>query len=328
GGTAVAVQADTCLAALGSDTGGSVRQPAAFCGVIGLKPTYSRISRYGLIAYASSFDQIGPVTRSVEDAALLLEIMAGADEYDSTASRREVPAYSESLTLDRKLRIGYISDTIDSPGLQPEVKEAMLSTIESLREEGHVVESCDFHYLNYMVPTYYILTTAEASSNLARYDGVRYGYRTPNPVDLNSLYKRTRTEGFGPEVLRRIILGTFVLSADYYDAYYTKAQQVRRVIKEKTEELLQRFDCLILPSTPTTAFRLGENTKDKDPLAMYLADIFTVQASLAGVPAISFPAGVDKDGMPIGLQIIGRAFQESEMLAFARQVLETNNVKQ
>jgi aspartyl-tRNA(Asn)/glutamyl-tRNA(Gln) amidotransferase subunit A len=314
GGSAVAVQADMCLASIGSDTGGSVRQPAAFCGVIGLKPTYSRISRYGLVAFASSFDQIGPVTHSVEDAARLLEVMAGADGYDSTASQEPVPAYSEQLTPAGHYRIGYVANAINRAGLQPEVHEALENTLATLRHQGHLVEAVDFPLLEEMIPTYYILTTAEASSNLSRFDGVKYGYRAPDVTDLESLYKKTRAQGFGPEVQRRIMLGTFVLSASYYDAYYTKAQRVRRLIKEKTDELLRQYDFLVLPTTPTTAFKIGEK---QDPVSMYLADIFTVQASLAGVPAISIPAGYDADGMPIGLQIMSGAFREADLLAFA-----------
>jgi len=314
GGSAVAVQADMCLASIGSDTGGSVRQPAAFCGVIGLKPTYSRISRYGLVAFASSFDQIGPVTHSIEDAARLLEVMAGADEYDSTASREPVPTYTALLAPAAQYRIGYIANAINRPGLQPEVHEALEQTLDTLRGYGHVVEPVDFPLLEEMIPTYYILTTAEASSNLSRFDGVKYGFRAPDVTDLESLYKKTRAQGFGPEVQRRIMLGTFVLSASYYDAYYTKAQRVRRLIKEKTDELLRQYDFLVLPTTPTTAFKIGEK---QDPVSMYLADIFTVQASLAGVPAISIPAGHDNDGMPIGLQILSGAFREADLLAFA-----------
>jgi aspartyl-tRNA(Asn)/glutamyl-tRNA(Gln) amidotransferase subunit A len=310
----VAVQADMCLASIGSDTGGSVRQPAAFCGVIGLKPTYSRISRYGLVAFASSFDQIGPITHSVEDAARLLEVMAGADGYDSTASQQPVPAYSELLAPAAQYRIGYLANAINRDGLQPEVHTALENTLATLRSHGHVVEAVDFPLLEEMIPTYYILTTAEASSNLSRFDGVKYGFRAPDVTDLESLYKKTRAQGFGPEVQRRIMLGTFVLSASYYDAYYTKAQRVRRLIKEKTDELLRQYDFLVLPTTPTTAFKIGEK---QDPVSMYLADIFTVQASLAGVPAISIPAGVDDAGMPIGLQIMSGAFREADLLAFA-----------
>jgi len=321
GGSAVAVQADMCLASIGSDTGGSVRQPAAFCGIVGFKPTYSRISRYGLIAYASSFDQIGTLTRSVEDAALLLEVMAGHDSFDSTVSQREVPAYSQQLTPAPHYRIGYIKDCLERPGLNPEIKAATEQALEQLRGQGHVVEAVDFSYLDLIVPTYYILTTAEASSNLSRYDGVKFGYRSPDATDLESLYKKTRAQGFGSEVQRRILLGTFVLSASYYDAYYTKAQKVRRLIKEKTDELLREYDFLVLPTTPTTAFRIGD--VNKDTLAMYLADIFTVQASLAGVPAISVPNGVDAQGLPIGLQILSGAFREEHLLAFANSLTQT-----
>ena len=321
GGSAVAVQADLCLASIGSDTGGSVRQPAAFCGIIGLKPTYSRISRYGLIAYASSFDQIGTLTRSVEDAALLLEVMAGPDEFDSTVSQHPVPAYSELLTPAPHYRIGYIRDCLERPGLNPEIRAATEEALEVMRSQGHVVESVEFPYLDYIVPSYYILTTAEASSNLSRFDGVKYGYRAPDATDLESLYKKTRAQGFGPEVQRRIMLGTFVLSADYYDAYYTKAQRVRRLIKEKTDELLRQYDFLVLPTTPTTAFHIGD--VEQDTLAMYLADIFTVQASLAGIPAISVPCGVDEAGMPIGLQILSGAFREEHLLAFSKLVTES-----
>jgi aspartyl-tRNA(Asn)/glutamyl-tRNA(Gln) amidotransferase subunit A len=320
GGSAVAVQADLCLASIGSDTGGSVRQPAAFCDVIGFKPTYSRISRYGLIAYASSFDQIGTLTRSIEDAALLLEVMAGADEFDSTASHRPVVPYTKQLQTDKKFRIGYIRDTLESEGLDPEIRETMLGVIDRLKAEEHTVEAVDFPYLDFIVPSYYILTTAEASSNLSRYDGVKYGYRSPDATDLVSMYKKTRTQGFGHEVKKRIMLGTFVLSADYYDAYYTKAQRVRRLIKEKTEELLRDYDFLILPTTPTTAFPLGGN--DAEPLAIYLADIFTVQASLAGVPAISVPVGYDAKGLPIGLQVLTRSFEEAQLFAFSKVVNE------
>ncbi len=319
GGSAVAVQADMCLASIGSDTGGSVRQPASFCGVIGLKPTYSRISRHGLIAYASSFDQIGPITRAVADAALLLEVMAGPDQFDATASQREVPAYSELLTPTGPRRLAYLRDALESPGLDADVRAAFERTLATFRAAGHTVEAVDFPLLEYLVPTYYLLTTAEASSNLSRFDGVKYGYRSPNATDLESLYKKTRAEGFGLEVQRRILLGTFVLSADYYDAYYTKAQKVRRLLRDRTAALLTEYDFLLTPTAPTPAFRLGENTQDA--LAMYLADIFTVQPSLAGVPAISVPMGETPAGLPIGLQIIAPAFGEAALLAFAQQAL-------
>ncbi|WP_192823081.1 Asp-tRNA(Asn)/Glu-tRNA(Gln) amidotransferase subunit GatA [Rufibacter sp. LB8] len=319
GGSAAAVQANLCLASIGSDTGGSVRQPAAYCGVVGMKPTYSRISRYGLVAYASSFDQIGVMTHSVEDAALLLEVMAGQDEFDATVSQRPVPAYSQNLSFEGKARIGFIKDSFDSPGLNPEIKAATQAVLDALQAEGHTVEGVDFPFLDYIVPTYYILTTAEASSNLGRYDGVRYGFRSENATDLASMYKKTRAEGFGKEVQRRILLGTFVLSADYYDAYYTKAQQVRRLIKEKTDELLSQYDFLIVPTTPTTAFKIGENTKD--PLAMYLEDIYTVQANLAGIPAISLPMGHDSQGLPIGVQVMTKAFGEEQLFAFSKHLM-------
>lgn len=317
GGSAVAVQADLCRVALGSDTGGSVRQPAAFTGIYGLKPTYGRISRHGLVAYASSFDAIGIFAKNVEDCALVLEVIAGPDDYDSTVARREVPAYSRELSLpDKPLRIAYISNTLEAEGLHTEIREATLKKINGLKKKGHQVEAVDFSLLDYVLPAYYILTTAEASSNLSRFDGVKYGYRSPNAVDLESLYKRTRSEGFGAEVKRRIMLGTFVLSASYYDAYYTKAQKVRRLIKEATDALLQEYDFLLMPTTPSVAFRLGEHTSD--PLEMYLADLYTVQASLCGLPAISVPNGTDTEGMPIGLQLVGSAFSEANLLAFSK----------
>ena len=320
GGSAVAVQAGMCLAALGSDTGGSVRQPAAFCGVIGLKPTYSRISRYGLIAYASSFDVIGIFSRSISDAAILLEVMAGKDAYDSTVSQREVPPYAEQLHLENKPKVAYIRETVESDAIDVAIRKRTLEKIDFLRKAGHVVEAVDFPLMEYLLPTYYILTTAEASSNLARYDGVKYGYRSGNTQDLESMYKKTRTEAFGEEVKRRIMLGTFVLSADYYDAYYTKAQKVRRIIKDKTEEILSAYDFLILPTTPTTAFRIGE--KSDDSLQMYLADIFGVQANVAGIPAISIPNGQDASGLPIGLQVMASNFEEAKLMAFSQYLLE------
>lgn len=322
GGSAVAVQADLCLASLGSDTGGSVRQPAAFCGIVGLKPTYSRISRYGLIAYSSSFDCIGIITKSVEDAALLLEVISGPDNNDSTVSQKPVPPYSTQLTFNKKVKIGYLKDALESDGVSDEIKENTKRALDVLKQEGHEVKAFEFPLMEYILPTYYILTTAEASSNLSRYDGVRYGHRTKDSSDLESMYKKTRAEGFGKEVKKRIILGTFVLSASYYDAYYTKAQKVRRLIKEETEKILSQFDFLVIPTTPTTAFKIGENSSD--PLAMYLADVFTVQANLSGIPAISIPNGTDKQGLPIGLQIMTRAFEEGELLAFSKYLTDKN----
>lgn len=320
GGSAVAVQMDTCLIALGSDTGGSVRQPAAFCGIVGMKPTYSRISRHGLISYASSFDCIGIFSKNIDDNALVLEVMAGADDYDSTVSNESVPLYSQLLDKPKGLRIAYITDTIEAEGLNEEIKAKTLDTLETLKNDGHSVERVDFPLLKHLLPTYYILTTAEASSNLSRYDGVRYGMRSKNTTDLESMYKKTRSEGFGKEVQRRIMLGTFVLSASYHDAYYTKAQKVRRIIREKTKLLLNDFDFIVLPTTPTTAFKLGEHSKD--PLEMYLADLFTVQSSVVGTPSISIPNGEDKNGLPIGLQIITDDFKEAKLFAFSKYLME------
>jgi aspartyl-tRNA(Asn)/glutamyl-tRNA(Gln) amidotransferase subunit A len=321
GGSAVAVQAHMCTASLGTDTGGSVRQPASFCGLVGVKPTYGRLSRHGLLAYASSFDCIGTLTHTVEDAALLLEVMAGADNFDSTASTQPVTPYSKQVEEQPKRgKVAYIRETVESEGVSSEVKEHILRAIEILRSEGFTVEAVDFPLLEYILPTYYILTTAEASTNLARYDGIRYGYRSPRATDLESLYKLTRSEAFGKEVQRRILLGTFVLSASYYDAYFTKAQRVRRLIMEKTKAILAEYDFILSPTSPTTAFRVGELSDN--PLQMYLADIFSVQANVAGIPAISIPCGNDTEGMSIGLQVMGNFFEEAKMLAFARFLME------
>lgn len=322
GGSAVAVQAGLCLAALGTDTGGSVRQPASFCNVVGMKPTYGRISRWGIIAYASSFDQVGPVTNTVEDTALLLEVIAGADEYDSTASKRPVPAYSQELTFSQKAKIAWMPQTMEGAGLDPEIRQHVEQALNWLKGEGHTISEGKFDLLEYVVPTYYVLTTAEASSNLARYDGVHFGYRSPNATDLESIYKKSRSEGFGEEVKRRIMLGTFVLSAGYYDAYYAQAQKVRQLIADQTNKILEDNDFIVLPTTPTTAFALGDNLTD--PVAMYLADIYTVQAPLAGLPAISIPTGMHSNGMPFGIQIISSKFNEAKLLAFAKYLLNRN----
>lgn len=320
GGSAVAVMADLCDISLGSDTGGSVRQPAAFCGILGIKPTYSRISRYGLIAYGSSFDCIGIFGKNLEDIALVLEVIAGPDEYDSTVSRKSVSSYSRELfEPKKKYKVAYLRDALESEALQPEIKELILEKINQLKATGHTVEAIDFPLSEYILPTYYILATAEASSNLSRYDGVRYGFRSKNVSDLQSLYKKTRSEGFGKEVERRILLGTFVLSASYYDAYYTKAQKVRRLIREKTKAIFTHYDFILTPTTPTTAFKLGEHTSN--PLEMYLADLFSVQANVAGVPAISVPCGKDKKGLPIGLQLTADDFEESKLFQFSQVIL-------
>jgi len=322
GGSAVSVQADMCLASLGTDTGGSIRQPAAFCGLVGLKPTYGRVSRYGIIAYASSFDQVGPVTKNVKDAALILEVIAGKDEFDATLSSKAVSSFSNLQAPKKNMRIAYITETIETEGIDPEIKAAMYNRVKALQADGHTVEPVSFPYLKYAVPTYYVLTTAEASSNLSRYDGVHFGYRSPNATDLESTYKLSRSEGFGEEVKRRIMLGTFVLSAGYYDAYYAKAQKVRRIIQEKSNDILSNYDLIILPTTPTTAFKIGEKTSD--PVQMYLADIFTVQAPLAGLPAISVPETTHSNGLSIGIQVIGKRFEEQEMLDFAHYLTQNH----
>jgi len=318
GGAAAAVAANLCHVSLGSDTGGSIRQPASFTGTVGVKPTYGRVSRYGLIAYASSFDQIGPISKNVEDAALILEIISGQDKHDNTSSSKPVENYSRALSSDKKYKIAYLKECVEAEGLDPEVKQAVLSQIENFKKQGHTVEPVSFPYLEYLVPTYYVLTTAEASSNLSRFDGIHYGYRSPNATDLESTYKKSRSEGFGKEVQRRIMLGTFVLSAGYYDAYYNKGQKVRRLIQNKTKQILAEYDLIITPSTPGTAFEFGKNSAD--PIKMYLEDIFTVQANIAGVPAISVPCGTHSNGLPMGMQIMAGYFEEAKMLHAASLV--------
>ncbi len=319
GGSAVAVQADLCLATLGTDTGGSVRQPAAFCGCIGFKPTYGRISRYGVLAYASSFDQVGTLTSSVSDAALLLSILSGVDDADSTVSSLPVPNYTQDLGAGGTQRIAVLRETIENEALDPEIRTAILAAITKLTDQGHVVEYVSFDLLDYLVPAYYVLTTAEASSNLSRYDGVHYGYRNTQAESLNMLYKTSRAEGFGEEVKRRILLGTFVLSAGYYDAYYQKAQQVRRLIREKVEALFVDYDFLLSPVTPTPAFKIGENIQD--PLVMYMADIYTVLASLAGIPAVALPLGNNKEGLPLSVQLMAKHFNEQGLLNLSYRFL-------
>ena len=306
GGSAVAVQAGMCQVSLGTDTGGSIRMPAAFCGVVGLKPTYGLVSRWGLIAYASSFDTIGPITNYVSDARLVLDVIKGDDGQDSTVS-----AIIPAIQKDKK-RIAYIKEVVEHPSLQPEIKEAFQCKIASLQELGYVVEGVDFPYIDQLLPTYYVLTTAESSSNLSRFDGVKFGHRTEKAGDLLQLYKRTRQEGFGEEVQRRIMLGTFVLSADYYDAYYTKAQKVRRLIQDKTLAILGAYDFIISPTTSSTAYKVGEKTAD--PIQMYLGDLFTVQANVAGIPGLSIPMGVDSEGLPMGFQLMTSPYQEQKLL--------------
>ncbi|XOV66193.1 MAG: Asp-tRNA(Asn)/Glu-tRNA(Gln) amidotransferase subunit GatA [Fluviicola sp.] len=316
GGSSTAVAAGLCTAALGSDTGGSIRQPASFTGTYGMKPSYGRISRYGLIAYASSFDQIGPFTNSLEDAALLTEVMAGPDEFDATASTEKVDSYSVLESVGTK-KIAIIKECLDSDGIDPEIKAAMEQYIAQLKSDGHTVEYVSFPYLEYMVPTYYVLTTAEASSNLSRFDGVHYGYRSDAAKGVEETYKKSRSEGFGPEVKRRIMAGTFVLSAGYYDAYYTKGQKVRRVLQDKTEEIFQDFDFILTPTTPTTAFDLDAVT---DPISMYLQDIYTVHANLTGNPAISLPYGKHSNGLPFGVQLMAPHFEEKALFSFAKEM--------
>ena len=320
GGAATAVAANLCLAALGSDTGGSIRQPASFCGAVGLKPTYARVSRFGLIAFASSFDQIGPITNTVEDAAILLEVIAGKDDYDSTSSSKKVESYSE-LKATKPKKIAYFSQALQMEGLDKEVKATIEKQISALRKEGNIVEPVSFPYLDYLVPTYYVISTAEASSNLARYDGVHYGYRSKNAENLDSTYTQTRTNGFGKEVQRRIMLGTFVLSAGYHDAYYAKAQKMRRLVQDKTNEILEEYDFILSPTTPHTAFEIGR--KVKNPIAMYLEDIFTVLANLSGNPAISLPLSKNSNGMPFGTQLMAKPFHEAELLNFSHQTINS-----
>lgn len=316
GGSAAAVAAGMCTASLGSDTGGSIRQPASFTGTYGIKPTYGRISRHGLIAYASSFDQIGSFTNSAEDSALLLEIMAGKDEFDSTASSKTVEPFFNG-TPKEKYKVAVMKESYEMEGTDPEIKSEVDRIIKDLKEKGHEVEFVSFPYLDYMVPTYYVLTTAEASSNLSRFDGVHFGHRSKDAVGIEQTYKKSRSEGFGPEVQRRIMAGTFVLSHGYYDAYYTKGQKVRRVLQNKTNEIFSQYDVILLPTTPTTSFELDSVS---DPISMYLQDIFTVHANLSGNPAISLPLGNHSNGLPFGIQIIADHFQEKEMFNFCKLI--------
>jgi aspartyl-tRNA(Asn)/glutamyl-tRNA(Gln) amidotransferase subunit A len=315
GGSCVAVAAGMAHAALGTDTGGSIRQPASFCGIVGLKPTYGRVSRYGLVALASSFDQIGPFAGTVADAAAVLQVIAGHDELDSTSARVPVPDYAAALTKEiRGTHIGLPQEALGT-GLDPEVRQAVEQTLDRLRGAGAVVEEITLPHSEYTISSYYILMTAEASSNLARFDGARYGERAPGVRDLAEMYTNSRSAGFGAETKRRIMLGTYVLSAGYYDAYYRKAQKVRRLIQDDFFKAFTKVDCILLPTSPTTAFRFGE--KADDPLQMYLSDVYTVSANLAGVPAISVPCGVDGKGLPIGVQFVGKQFDEPTILKVA-----------
>ena len=312
GGSAAAVAADLVPWALGSDTGGSIRQPASFCGVVGLKPTYGLVSRYGLVAFASSLDQIGPITKDVTDAALLLNLIAGHDERDTTSYDIPKKDYTKSLNKDIKgLKIG-IPKEYFGEGINPEVKEKIDEAIKMYQDLGAEVEEFSLDIAKYALATYYIIACAEASSNLGRFDGIRYGYRTSNYSDLKELYRNSRSEGFGPEVKRRIILGTYVLSSGYYDAYYKKAQQVRTLVKKEFDKAFEKYDVLLTPTSPTVAFEIG--TRSNNPLEMYLADICTVSVNIAGLPGISIPCGVNSENMPIGLQLIGNKFEEEKIL--------------
>ncbi|MDX5326323.1 MAG: Asp-tRNA(Asn)/Glu-tRNA(Gln) amidotransferase subunit GatA [Bacteroidota bacterium] len=318
GGSAAAVAAGMCQLALGSDTGGSIRQPASFCGIYGYKPTYGMVSRWGLIAYASSFDQIGPLGKSAEDIARVMEVIAGPDEYDSTLSQKPVPNFTEAISRKGTKRIAYLKDCLEAKGLDPEVKAHMEEMIEKLRNAGHTVEPVEFPYLDYLVPIYYVITTAEASSNLARFDGIHYGYRSENATDLESTYKLSRSEGFGTEVQRRIMLGTFVLSSGYYDAYFGKGQKARRFILNKTREIFADYDLILSPTSPHTAFPLDQEYPD--PTVMYLEDIFTVQANICGTPAVSIPTGTHSNGLPFGVQLMADSFQDEMLMSFADEL--------
>jgi len=315
GGSAVAVAADLCDVSLGTDTGGSIRQPAAFCGIYGLKPTYGRVSRYGLTAFASSFDTIGPFANSIEDIALVLEVISGKDEKDSTSQNLAVPEFSKNILTQKKFKIG-IPKEYFGEGLDSEIKDAINNKIEKLKSNGHQIIEISLPHTEYAIATYYILTTAEASSNLSRYEGAHYGFRAEQSGDLIDMYTETRTQGFGKEVKRRIMLGTYVLSAGYYDAYYRKAQKVRRLLKNDFNEAFKNVDVILTPTTPTVAFKIGE--KSSDPLEMYLSDIYTTSANLAGIPGINIPIGKNKDGMPIGMQLMANQFEEQKLIQLAK----------
>ena len=325
GGSAAAVAAQMVPWALGSDTGGSIRQPAAFCGVVGLKPTYGLVSRYGLVAFASSLDQIGPITKDVRDAAILLNVIAGHDEKDSTSQNIEKKDYTKALEKDIKgIKIGVPKEYFGE-GINPEVKEKLMQAIEEYKKMGAEVEEFSLDIAKYALATYYIVACAEASSNLGRFDGIRYGYRTKNFTNLKDIYKNSRSEGFGPEVKRRIILGTYVLSSGYYDAYYKKAQLVRTLVMKEFEKAFAKYDVLLTPTSPTVAFEIG--TRSNNPLEMYLADICTVSVNIAGLPGISIPCGVDSKGMPVGMQLIGNRFQEEKILNAAYAYEQKTNFR-
>ena len=326
GGSAAAVAAGECVVSLGSDTGGSIRQPASFCGLVGLKPTYGLVSRYGLVAYASSLDQIGPFGRTVEDAAILLGAIAGYDKKDSTSLNVPIPDYAQALRPSLRpkglIRIGVIKETF-GVGLDSSVKDAVTKAIEQFQELGAEIQVVSCPRFRYGLPTYYIIAPSEASANLARYDGVKYGFRSEDPENLLDMYAKTRSQGFGAEVKRRIAIGTYVLSAGYYDAYYLKAQKVRTLIKEDFEKAFSQVDVLVCPTAPTTAFKAGE--KFDDPLSMYLSDLMTIPVNLAGLPALSLPCGFDDKGLPVGIQLIGNLLQESRLFQVAHAYEQSTN---
>ena len=317
GGSAVAVAANLCDVSLGTDTGGSIRQPAAFCGIFGLKPTYGRVSRFGLTAFASSFDSIGPFSKNVEDAALVMEVISGKDLNDSTSVEKVIPDFSSSISKDKKLKIG-IPKEYFADGLDEEIKTAIQNIVDELKLEGYEVKEVSLPKTEYTIATYYILTTAEASSNLARFDGARYGFRSSDYINLKEMYLNSRTQGFGTEVKRRIMLGIYVLSSGYYDAYYRKAQKVRRLIKGDFDNAFKQVDLLITPTTPTVAFKIGE--KSDDPLQMYLSDIYTTSANLAGIPGMNIPIGKNSENLPIGLQILSQQFEEEKIFQLAKHI--------
>ena len=321
GGSAVAVQAGLCMISLGSDTGGSVRQPADFCGIVGLKPTYGKVSRYGLIAYASSFDQIGIFGNTISDIELVLEVISKRGDHDSTFMNPPSPDdLMQPFSKDKKFKIAYFKEAFDHHSLDPEIRSSCYHLLDTLKNEGHIVKPVDFEYLDFIVPAYYVLSTAEASSNLSRFDGVKYGLR-PNSSDLEltEFYKLTRSNGFGREVKRRILLGTFVLSAGYYDAYFTKAQKIRKLLIKNTELIFNEFDVILMPTSPSPAFKIGEKTGD--PISMYLADIYTVYANLTGIPAISLPLFTHTNGMPFGIQAMTNRFKELFLFQFSKLLI-------
>jgi aspartyl-tRNA(Asn)/glutamyl-tRNA(Gln) amidotransferase subunit A len=319
GGSAAAVAANLCDVALGTDTGGSIRQPASFCGIYGLKPSYGRVSRYGLNAFASSFDSIGAFSNNVDDIALVHEVISGFDPSDSTSENIEVPNYSSFAKVTENIKIGVPKEYFGE-GLNLEIKDSISTQIESLKTNGFEIMEISLPQTEFAIATYYILTTAEASSNLARFDGARYGYRTKDRVNLKQMYTRSRSEGFGTEVKRRIMLGTYVLSAGYYDAYYKKAQKVRRLIRNDFKKAFEKVDIILAPTTPSTAFKIGEKTED--PLQMYLGDIYTTSANLAGIPGINIPIGHDSNGLPIGMQLMAEQFNEDLLLSFSKHNIE------